>query len=108
MNDKKYLIGDIRIDGVEYPTEFYEFAERERQGLVTSMRIVISLKNLHALVQLLHLAMPVSLRFFHRSVVVLPAVCIGISFDKIYKLRWIIPSPKCPHKFEDFVRTLFG
>ena len=35
MNDNKYQIGDIRIEGIEYPPEFYEFAERERQGLVT-------------------------------------------------------------------------
>ncbi|MCL2874367.1 MAG: hypothetical protein FWE29_05475 [Defluviitaleaceae bacterium] len=35
MNDNKYLIGDIRIDGVKYSAEFLDFAEREKQGLVT-------------------------------------------------------------------------
>ena len=35
MSDNKYLIGDIRIDGIEYSAEFLDFAEREKQGLVT-------------------------------------------------------------------------
>jgi len=39
MNDKKYLIGDIRIDGVKYSAEFLDFAEREKQGLVTEDEI---------------------------------------------------------------------
>ena len=35
MNDNKYLIGDIRINGIEYSAEFLDFTEREKQGLVT-------------------------------------------------------------------------
>ena len=35
MNDNKYLIGDIRIDGITPSKEFLEFAEKEKRGEVT-------------------------------------------------------------------------
>lgn len=33
--NKKYLVGSIRIDGIEPSEEFLRFAELERQGLLT-------------------------------------------------------------------------
>lgn len=35
MSDRKYLIGDIQIDGITPSKEFLEFAEKERRGEVT-------------------------------------------------------------------------
>ena len=36
MSDNKYLIGDIRIDGITPSKEFLEFAEKEKRGEVTA------------------------------------------------------------------------
>jgi len=33
MNDNKYLIGDIRIEGIEYPPEFYELPRENDNSL---------------------------------------------------------------------------
>lgn len=34
-DEKKYLVGDIVIDGIEPTKEFLEYAEKERNGTLT-------------------------------------------------------------------------
>jgi len=38
-DDKKYFIGDIRLDGFPCSEEFLDFAEREKKGLATEAEI---------------------------------------------------------------------
>lgn len=39
-NDKKYVIGSIRVDGIMPTDDFLEFAEKEKYGLVTDEDVI--------------------------------------------------------------------